>query len=385
MMRILVDASEAYKNNTGIGRFARNICENLEQLQSDEIEICFAPKDYAVKKAGLARRTLFMLAFNFLKKIFWKNVSLVFLVVFRKCDILLVLDPVVPMIRPRPCVITVHDLIFMRKFAAKEPPISKYWRKMVPISINFASGIIAVSNYTKNDIINSFGTKQEKIKVIYESADSRFQKTTDQNVIRRVIKKYSLPDKFILFVGSIEPRRNIKTLIQSFYLLRTRIDFDIKLIIVGKKGDYFKQISQYIDDMSIKSDIIFLDYVPDEDIPVLYSLALIYVYPTLSEGFGLTPLEAMACGCPVITTNITSIPEVVGDASILIDNPLNLEGLFDAMNQLIFDKSLRQDMIEKGYNNVKNFSWQKAAEELLEAVKAIKSGVNQGHSRDDRI
>jgi len=180
-------------------------------------------------------------------------------------------------------------------------------------------------------------------------------------------QKYKLPEKFILAVGTLEPRKNFGTLIKSFVLIKAKLP-DSKLVIVGKKGWKYSHIEEKLKEFKLQDDVIFPGYLEDEDLKKMYTLATVFVFPSLYEGFGIPPLEAMACGCPVVSSNVASLPEVVGDAGILIE-PKNARKIADSVVSLIENDQIRNMLIERGLRRVEKFTWQKSAEAALAAFE----------------
>jgi glycosyltransferase involved in cell wall biosynthesis len=224
------------------------------------------------------------------------------------------------------------------------------------------------------------------VKVIYSGVGEEYKKINyklqitnykllDLNLVNEVGKlygvktKYNLPEKFILFLGTIEPRKNIVGLIQAYSQLKIK-NYKLqnyKLVIAGGKGWRSNEIYEEWEKSEYKDDIIFLGYIDNQDKPYIYNLASVFVYPSFYEGFGFPPLEAMACGVPVITSFASSLPEIVGDAGIMID-PYNINDLAEAISKVLSDEKLRNSMIEKGLEQAKKFSWGKAAGEYLDII-----------------
>lgn len=265
-------------------------------------------------------------------------------------------------------IITIHDLT---PFIT--PKESKFGRPLIyklffPRTLKTADKIIADSNSTKQDLIRYFNIPEEKIKVILLAADEKF-KPLNKEEIDEFKQEYNLNFPFILYVGTLEARKNILTLIRAFYTLKKK-GINHKLVITGKKGWKYKELFGTIDNLNLQNDIIFTGYVPEEDLPALYNAAELFVYPSIYEGFGLPPLESMACGTPVITSNTSSLPEVVGDAGIMVD-PYDVDGLADAMYEVLSIDGLREDMIKKGLERAKMFSWKKCAMETLKVYEGV--------------
>jgi len=239
---------------------------------------------------------------------------------------------------------------------------------LFPFTIRNSEKILTISKSTKQDLIKYLNIPEKKITVTYLATDEKYR-LLNQKEISKIRRKYSIDFPFILYVGTLEPRKNIPSLIRAFYQLKKKTSRH-KLIIAGKKGWKSEDIFETIEKLNLQKDIIFTGYVPDEDLPALYNAADLFVYPSLYEGFGLPPLEAMACGTPVITSNTSSFPEVVGDAGIMID-PYDVDGLTKAMYEVLTNDGLREDMIKKGLKQTKKFSWEKCAKETLEVYQEV--------------
>jgi glycosyltransferase involved in cell wall biosynthesis len=242
-----------------------------------------------------------------------------------------------------------------------------YKKNILKISIRKADIIVADSHSTKRDIIEYFGVEDEKIKVVHLGVESRFRPIGN---VEKYRLRNNLPSKMILNVGTLEPRKNVVTLIKAFKRLREKGFEDYKLVIAGDKGWLYEQIFKDVDHSGLKQEILFRGVVSDEDLPMFYNCADIFVYPSLYEGFGLPPLEAMACGIPVITSNTSSLPEVIGDAGIMVD-PTDDKSLSDAMYSVLTDKELWQHMSNNGLQRSKIFTWEKAAKEILEIYDEV--------------
>lgn len=264
-------------------------------------------------------------------------------------------------------IITVHDLIQFT-LPQDRPARKIIFKLLFPRTLKTADKIIADSNCTKKDLISYFNIPEEKIRVILLAADGKFKRLNKEE-IKEVKQKYNLNFPFILYVGTWEPRKGIPSLIRAFYKLKKK-NIHYKLVITGKKGWKYKEIFETIDKLNLQNDVVFTGYVSDEDLPALYNAADLFVYPSLYEGFGLPPLEAMACGTPVITSNTSSLPEVVGDAGIMVD-PYDVDGLADAMHKVLTNDGLREDMIKKGLKRAKMFSWEKCAKEMLDVYEEV--------------
>lgn len=265
-------------------------------------------------------------------------------------------------------VVTIHDMIPVLFPDAFDFPIASIYKYLLPKTLKSASKIITVSNCTKEDIISYYNVSSEKIKVIYNAVDERFTPQKSQE-IAKVRNRYGLNFPFILYVGTLEPRKNIPFILKAFHNIRKNY-IDYKLVIAGKKGWKYKEIFDTINALNLQNHVVFTGYVLDEDLPGLYAAADLFVYPSLYEGFGLPPLEAMACGTPVITSNTSSLPEVVGDAGIMVD-PHNVNKLADSICRVLSNKKLKECMVEKGLEKAREFSWERCASETLNVYEEV--------------
>lgn len=268
-------------------------------------------------------------------------------------------------------IITVHDIayyFFPRKSGLK---IIIGHKVLFNKTLKTADKIIAISNSTKDDLMTYFKVPEDKIAVISHGVGEKF-KQLDEEGISKSTQKYQLNFPYILYVGSLESRKNILNLVKAFYKLKTKNIYQ-KLVIVGENSGNKKKICRFIKKLNLQNDVVFIGFVSEEDLPALYNAADLFVYPSYYEGFGLPPLEAMSCGTPVITSNTSSLPEVVGDAGIMID-PSNVEALAEAMRDVLADESLRNSIIAKGLERAKMFNWKKCARKTLKVYEEVSFG-----------
>lgn len=269
-------------------------------------------------------------------------------------------------------IITFHDLSFLRH-PEFFPWRKRYWHFMQNIKkqAQEADKIIAISESTKNDLIDLYEIKEEKIKVIYSGINSQFGPITDENYLKSIKEKYKLPDNFILYLGTIEPRKNIESVIEAFELIKENKFSpynDLKLVIAGGFGWLYGNILKRAKSSPYAGDIIFTGAMNGDDRAGIYSMAKLFIFPSFFEGFGFPPLEAMACGVPTITSNCSSLPETVGDGAIMID-PYRPEEIAIATREIFNDEKLKNLLIQKGLEQIKKFSWENCAEETLKFIK----------------
>jgi glycosyltransferase involved in cell wall biosynthesis len=274
---------------------------------------------------------------------------------------------VVPLACRVPSVVTVHDLAFLAYPAAFHASKRHYLTAMTHFSVHRARRVIAVSAHTRDDLIRHFGVQPERITVIPNAADERYRPADDPDAVARFKTAHNLPDRFILFVGTLEPRKNLRRLIAAFALLGSA-DADVTLVIVGASGWLTSDLAPLVQAHGLSDRIVFTGYVPDDELPRWYQAATVFCYPSLYEGFGLPALEAMACGTPVVTSRTSSLPEVTGDAALLID-PTDVRDLARALQSVLADEVRRNEMSEAGIARTRLFSWERTAAAILAVVR----------------
>ncbi|PIR93274.1 hypothetical protein COT99_01620 [Candidatus Falkowbacteria bacterium CG10_big_fil_rev_8_21_14_0_10_43_10] len=278
-------------------------------------------------------------------------------------------------------VITVHDLSFLlypHYFSIR----SNFWHKNIKVKKLLADfdHIISVSDHTKKDVQNICHVPAKKISTVYSGINKKYR-VIDKNdpYLAEAGKKYRLPGNFILFLGTLEPRKNIEGIIEAYENFRREnysdlIHFEgqaevdknkIKLVIAGRRGWGYRGIYEQARRSAFAGDIIFTDYISEEDKVYIYNLAEIFIYPSFYEGFGFPPLEAVACGTPCVVSNVSSLPEIMGTAAILVD-PYNISEMGQAISQLANNETLRKQLREIGLRKVKNYDWEKCAAEILD-------------------
>jgi len=274
---------------------------------------------------------------------------------------------VVPFWGSRRSYAVVHDLAYFDRRLNAYPFLDTiYMRTLIPRSVRRAAGVFAVSEHTKQDVVRYTNCDPGKITVAYEAADAIYHPIEDDRRLREVREKYDLPESFIMYVGSLSPRKNIPGLLKAYSSICAKIPHD--LVLTGSKSWKDSPVYRMVRDLNLGERIRRLGYVEREDMPALYNLAGAYVYPSLYEGFGLPVLEAMQCGCPVVASNATSIPEVAGEAALLVD-PLEATALADAIFNVLTDDQLRNRLIGLGFKQAGKFSWNKTARIILRAIR----------------
>lgn len=270
-----------------------------------------------------------------------------------------------------PVVVTIHDICFEHfpeYYSKLHLLLSKYYVKW---SSKTAAKIITVSNYSAMDIQKKYGIPDDKIAVIHNGVDKSFQPIYPRTVREELKKRYNAVEGFVLFVGRTDdPRKNLLRLINAFAELKKNNSVKQKLILVGKIGNHTEELKKNCVDLRIADDVQFLGVIPVSEIILLMATADLFVYPSLFEGFGLPVLEAMSCGTPVVASNNTSIPEVVGDAGILV-NPCDIRELVIAMQTILCDRRVAQRLSQSGINRAKTFSWEAAARKTIQVYESL--------------
>lgn len=382
-VRIGIDYTSAAHQGAGIGRLTRSLVRALAERDRENQytllirgrELPFAPPDVAGRNvaSGITndrfREVRTRIDERWWDRI-WHRLRLPVPVewvigpvdVFHSPDFTLP-----PTLRRTRCMVTVHDLSFLRLPECYEPVLFRYLSVEVPRAVRRADWVLADSKSTRCDLIELLRVPAERISVIYPAADPGFHPIQDPDVLSRVQLKYGLPPRFVLSVGTLQPRKNYVRLIQAMARLHQP---EVKLVIVGGKGWLFDEVFTAIQEQGLQEQVLILGFVDETDLPVLYNLAEVFCFPSLYEGFGIPPLEAMACGTPVIAADNSSLPEAVGDAGILIDAS-STEELTCALQRLLQNPALRRELVERGRIQVSKFSWDEAAKRLLDIYRRL--------------
>ena len=264
--------------------------------------------------------------------------------------------------------LTVHDLSFIRAPETADPGLREYLNDVVPRSVRRANQILADSESTRQDLIALYSVPPRKITVLYSGVSDRFYPIADAGALQSVRERYHIGGgPYIFSVGTVQPRKNYGRLVKALHRLGRP---DLKLVIAGGKGWLEDPLYQQIEEMGMGKQVQFLGFANDDDLPALYSAAEVFAFPSLYEGFGLPPLEAMACGVPVVSSNTSSLPEVVANAALTV-NPTDVEALADALGRLLDDHALRNTLINRGQLRVQGFSWTASARVLKQIYRRL--------------
>jgi glycosyltransferase involved in cell wall biosynthesis len=284
----------------------------------------------------------------------------------------------VPRFLPCRSVITVHDCvhILFPNYATSHREYER-GRRATLRAIHNSSHILTVSDATRRDLIRLFHVPEIKVTVVYNAIDERTVLSSSQGDQKHLLERYQIQDPFLLYAGNIRPHKNVARLIEAFSVLKTELRADeqwknLKLLIIGDELSKHQVLRRTVARSGVQHDVRFLGFVSTETLTQFYKCAHVFVFPSLYEGFGLPPLEAMANGTPVLTSNVSSLPEVVGDAALLV-NPENVFEIARGLKHLILDAHLREELIQKGYAQARKYSWKKAAELVLATYQKVLS------------
>lgn len=285
-----------------------------------------------------------------------------------------------PRFSPVPTVVSVMDLSYLRFPELFNKSDLYQLQSWTAYSVKKATKVLTISNSSKDDIIKAYNVAPEKVVTVYPGIKETVSLEPRVYGMNQLKTKYSLSDNFILFVGTLQPRKNISRLIEAFSRIKNSSFAEasadkagikaLELVIIGKKGWLYEDILAAPEKFGVEQRVKFLEGVTDEELEIFYEHALCYVLPSLYEGFGLPVLEAMKQGCPVITSNISSLPEAGGDAALYVD-PEDVDDIAEKITTLVSNKSLREELIAKGHKQVKKFSWEKAAKETLDVLQKV--------------
>jgi glycosyltransferase involved in cell wall biosynthesis len=378
-MRIGIDYTAAARQRAGIGRYTRELVKALLTLDSPHRYTLFAAtgglprEDWLAKinrlttisRSPLTVRNL-PLSDDWLARL-WHRLRLPLPVELITGPLELFYSPdfvLPPTRRATRTLLTVHDLSFLHYPEAFVPTLRRYLERVVPRSVARADHVLADSEATRADLIAHLGTAPEKVDVLYSGVDPRFGPESKAGERERLEKRYGVGDQpYILSVGTVQPRKNYTRLIRAFASLRA----EAQLLIAGGKGWLYEEI---VAEAEEHEAVHLLGFVEDEDLPALYRNAALFAFPSLYEGFGLPVLEALACGTPVVCSDASSLPEVAGNAALLVD-PLDIDVLTEAMARVLGDADLRQAMIARGLQQAARFTWERAARQLLDMLETL--------------
>ena len=368
-MKIAIDVRHI--SDFGVGTYIRNVLRTLTRLDRTNEYVMIGDPE-RIREIGEVPANFHPVPFHGVERTLGGYLEFHRIVKQHRCELVHV-PHIVPMPQYLPCpyVVTVHDLLDYMYRAHNGNAI----RRMMHFSftrrvLNRAARIFAVSNFTKNDVQRLFGIPAEKIEVVYNAIDERFRMGHATEADRQFIsERYQVNYPFLLYAGRISPHKNVVRIIEAFSALKTELEkegkyADLKLIIIGDEVSSHPDLRRTVIKAGMQEDVRFLGFLPIDVLRIFYDAAKIFVFPSLYEGFGLPPLEAMAHGTPVVTSNTSSLPEVVGSAAVLV-NPENVFDIMRALHRVLLDQPLRERLKQRGYEQANRYSWEASVKRIL--------------------
>jgi len=368
-MRIAFDGTTLRPGRTGVGYYTEHLLQHLARLAAQEdIELVVVSNRPVDTSVPLPSQVQVVVSSWRAPRLVWMQTLAPRLLKQLRPDVVHFTNGMVPIVSRIPTVVTIHDMSLTLHPKYHPPRRVLLNRPLVDLAARRANAIITVSQSAKRDITRLYGLPSEGVHVIHEAAAPWFNRITDRSELERVRKRYQLAERFILYVGTIEPRKNLPKLIEGFARRHKSGDLPHQLVCAGPYGWLSGDIEERIDRLEISGAIRFTGYVPIEDLPGLYNLAEMFVFPSVYEGFGLPVVEAMACGTPVITGHVPALEEVGGSAVERVEH-LDADSLGEAMVTLARDGERRRRLAAIGLERARMFSWDRAARETLEVYR----------------
>jgi glycosyltransferase involved in cell wall biosynthesis len=374
-MKIAIDVSLAGGDSAGVGSYTRGLLAGLSAIDAENDYLLYsyvdfpdAPQPLLPHKPNFSLRRLSLVGEHWQR--LWYRADLPSKEALEAVDVLHSTFFNAPKEHSGALVVTIYDASFVLQPQFHTEANRLHCLQGTLNAALYADRVIAISMQTKQDLMDYFSIPEERIRLIHAAPSKIYYPERDVKVIRGALARLGIFRDFILFVGSLEPRKNLKTLLQAYARYGQRYSGEELLVVAGGKGWLNDDLSHVVAELGISDRVKFLGYIEEADLRVLYSAAKLFVYPSIYEGFGLPPLEAMACGAPVITSNTSALPEVVGDAAIVTD-PHDSEELCQAMRLVLGDRGRRSKMRQQGLERAKRFSWERAARETLAVYREI--------------
>ncbi len=371
-MRIAFDGTTLTPRRTGVGYYTEHLLHHLAQEEADDDLVVVSNQPIETTRP-LPARVRVVNSNTRAPRLVWMQTTAPRLLRRLRADIVHFTNGIMPLSCPIPAVVTIHDMS-LTMYPAYHPSRRVLLnRPLVDVAARRAAGIITVSESARRDIVRLYRIDPGRVHVVHEAAAPAFRPVRDRNEITRIRGRYGLADRFILYVGTIEPRKNLPLLVQAFAACRRRGDLPHQLVCVGPYGWRSRNLAERIDGLEDDHALVFPGYVPFEDLPALYSMAEMFVFPSMYEGFGLPVIEAMACGTPVITGPVPALVEIGSDAVERVER-LDAASLAEAMVRLGVDPARRAQLAASGLTRARAFSWARAARETLDVYRRTLTG-----------
>lgn len=364
----LLSLRQSYRS-AGISWYIFNLLRHLPAADTSVRYTAFVSDPDFQPQNGLAVRRSSLPAKHPVARILWEQTALPAALRQSGADLLHALAFVSPLANRLPTVLTIYDLSFVRFPQLFRPFNRWYLQTFSRVSARRADAVIAISESTRHDVISAFGVNPNRVHTVYCGADDIFHPLSAAQIAAFRAEK-NLPAHFIFRLGTIEPRKNVEGVIRAYAAWRRRDPSAPLLVIGGGKGWYYQEVFRLVETLGLTEDIRFPGYIPQDDLPLWYNAADVFVYPSHFEGFGLPVLEAMACGTPVVTSDVSSLPEVAGDAALLV-SPTDTDALSTAMERAFTDAALAQSLRERGLRQAAQFSWEKTARQTVKIYHTV--------------
>lgn len=378
-MNVLIDATGIRRNKAGVGVYAKNLIEELVRTSSSDAHFFVVAQDDEPEFDFVCQHNATLIRvpaklFRWLPLRFLLEQMVLPLLLLRyRIDVLHSLHYSFPLVRfGTKQVVTLHDMTFFNMPEVHMPVKVAYFRAFIRASILFADKIIFVSDSTRRDCVARFGAIKGSAEVIHLGKSKALRPSLDGAELERVSRKYGLGSEFVLYIGTIEPRKNLSRLVSAFARISDRHP-KLLLVLAGAKGWMYDDLLDTVGKLKLESRVVFTGFVQEEEKPFLLAAAKAFVYPSLYEGFGIPVLEALACGVPTVTSRTSSIPEVAGQAALLVD-PLDVDAMACALERVLSDDTVRQQLRQESLLQAAKFSWTQTAELTLMAYIDVFSG-----------
>jgi len=375
-MRIAIEGQRLFREKKhGMDFVALELIKNLMKIDKENEYFVFVAPDKDKCLHDTSNFKIIELEGGLYPK--WEQIALPKAVKEYGCELLQCTSNTAPIYSPVPFIVILHDIIYMESVAIFRKGYTwyqkignMYRRFVVPRILKKAAKVITVSNFERNRIKEFFQLKEEKIVAIYNGVGEHFMQIDDVEYLQHIREKYNLPEHYFFFLGNTDPKKNTKGVLQAYSAYVKKQGEDVKLLMLDYDETELVSLLQEIGDPNLRKQIYLAGYVNNQDLPAIYNMADLFLYPSLRESFGIPMLEAMACGTPVITSNTSSMPEVAGDAALIVD-PYNSKEITSAILDLINDKEKREQLIQKGLIRVRAFSWREMAKENLKLYNEV--------------
>ena len=374
-MKIGIDCRIFSSKFTGIGRYTNELVNHFLELNSKlenphQIVLFFNSPEYHEFKTLFPIKKILVNAKHYSLKEqlgFWLKLRK------EKCDIVHFPHFNVPILYRKPYLVTIHDLT-LSLFPGRK--MTKWYHRLayyltIKNAVKTAKKIVAVSENTKSDIISHLNIADSKIQVIYNGLNPEFHLITDTEKLKPTLENHGITKQFLLYTGVWRNHKNLPRLIKAFNILKNEKELDLQLVITGRPDPHYPEVKDAVKEFKLEDDVIFTGLIPEQDLINLYNAALIFTFPSLYEGFGLPPLESMACGTPVVASESSSIPEICGRDNALFFDPESSQAIAEKIYQLYKDADLQAELIQKGSQRASEFSWEKTAKETFKLIQNV--------------